>query len=143
MLFTFRLIGTDNQPFFRDFEIREDQTFYDLHTAIQGELGYDRKHLASFYLADSKWEKGLEINLVDMTQDTFTPVIIMDQTRLHELITEKGQRLLYVFDFFSDRAFFIELVSIRQPEEGRPYPRCSSGGGAPPEQIIIEGTEEA
>jgi hypothetical protein len=143
MLFTFRLIGTDKQPFFRDFEIREDHTFYDLHTAIQNELGYDRKQLASFYLANNSWEKGLEINLVDMTQDTFTPVITMDQTKLHELITEKDQRLLYVFDFFSNRAFFIELLSITQPVEGMPYPRCISGRGMPPEQIMIEGTEEA
>jgi hypothetical protein len=138
MLFIFRLIGTGKQPFFRDFEIRKDQTFYDLHNIIQNELVYDKNQLASFYLADSNWEKGLEINLFDMTEDTFKPVIIMDRTPLCELIFNVTQRLLYVFDFFSDRAFFIELISMTSCGENAVYPRCVAGEGVPPEQLIIK-----
>ncbi len=138
MLFRFRLIGKGNQPFFRDFEIRKDQTFYDLHNLIQDELEYDKNQLASFYLADNNWEKGLEINLFDMTEDTFKPVITMERTLLSELVFNVTQRLLYVFDFFSDRAFFIELISITPCRESRGYPRCVAGAGVPPEQLIID-----
>ncbi len=138
MVFGFRLVGAGEKPFYRYFEVKEDQTFFDFHTSIQQELGYDKNQLASFFLANNNWEKGLEINLFDMTEDTFTPVIIMDRTQLRELITEEKQRLLYVFDFFSERAFFIELVSITHSEENITYPRCISGKGTPPEQIIIE-----
>ncbi len=138
MVFTFRLVGTGKDPFFRDFEISGNQTFFDFHHAIQDELGYDKKQMTSFYLADNKWEKGLEINLFDMSDESHTPVIIMEKTRLCELISEPKQRLLYLFDFFSNRAFYIELIEIKQKVPGRTYPACTARGGAPPEQIIIE-----
>jgi hypothetical protein len=138
MAFRFRLIGTGSHPFHRDIEVRECQTFYDFHNAIQEELGYDKNQLASFFLANGNWEKGLEINLFDMAEDTFTPVIIMESTQLCELITEEKQRLLYVFDFFSNRAFFIELLELVPDCPHVTYPRCISGWGEPPLQIKIE-----
>ncbi|TVR70990.1 MAG: hypothetical protein EA408_10010 [Marinilabiliales bacterium] len=138
MVFTFRLVGTGKDPFFRDFEISGNQTFFDFHLAIQDELRYDKKQMASFYLADNKWEKGLEINLFDMSDESHTPVIIMEETRLCELISETRQRLLYLFDFFSNRAFYIELVEINHKDPGKTYPDCTARGGVPPAQIIIE-----
>ncbi len=138
MIYKFRVVGTGKEPFYRNFETKDTHTFLDFHNAIQTELQYDRNQLASFFLANSKWEKGLEINLLDMTTDSYTPVIIMEKTQLCELLTEENQRLLYVFDFFSDRAFFIELLSIGPEVAGIAYPRCTEGRGDPPEQIIIE-----
>ena len=138
MVFKFRLVGTGKEPFFREFEIKDNQTFFDFHNAIQVELGYDNNQMASFYLANNKWEKGLEINLFDMTDDTFTPVIIMDNTQLCELLSEEKQRLLYVFDFFSDRAFYIELLSKSSEEKNKKYPKCTAGRGYPPDQLVIE-----
>jgi hypothetical protein len=138
MVYRLRLVGSGDAPFYRIFELREDQTFFDFHDVIQDELGYDKHQLASFFLADNKWEKGLEINLFDMTEDSFTPVIIMDRTQLCELLSEEKQRLLYVFDFFSHRSFFIELIAIIPPEINRIYPVCISGKGDPPGQIIME-----
>jgi hypothetical protein len=138
MVFELRLVGSGTGPFFRTFKIKADQTFFDLHIAIQDELGFDKNQLASFFLADNKWEKGLEINLFDMTEDTFTPVVVMERTQLCELLSEEKQRLIYVFDFFSDRFFFIELVSVSLEEKDKTYPLCTSGQGLPPQQIIIE-----
>ncbi len=139
MVFRFRLIGTDEHPFYRDFEIMENQTFFDFHTAILDELGYAKNQLASFFLADDNWEKGLEINLFDMAEDSFTPVTDMD-IKLHELIGGRNRRLLYVFDFFSDRAFYLELNMVIPPGNDKDYPCCISGSGAPPRQTIIPGS---
>lgn len=141
MVYRFRLVGAGREPFFRDFELKHDQTFFDFHTIILKELEYDGNQMASFFLADNKWEKGIEINLFDMAEDTFNPVITMEKTQLCELLSEEKQRLLYQFDFFSDRAFFIDLVSITNPVKDAVYPRCSSGKGTPPEQIIIDDPE--
>jgi hypothetical protein len=138
MVFSFRLVGTGDPPFYRDFEIREDQTFYDFHSAIQEELGYDKSHIASFFLASETWERGLEINLLDMMDGSFTPVIGMD-IQINELIGKKNRRLLYVFDFFSDRAFHLELMSVVAPGNDKTYPCCVSGDGTPPEQTLIPG----
>ena len=138
MVFRFRLIGPDDNPFYRDFELLENQTFLDFHNAIRDELGYDKNHLASFFLADDNWERGLEINLFDMAEDSFTPVTGMD-IKLNELIGGKNHRLLYVFDFFSDRAFYLELNMVIPPGNDKDYPCCVSGSGTPPQQTIIPG----
>jgi hypothetical protein len=140
MIYKFRLLGGGDRPFYRDFQLNDNHTFLDFHKAIQEELGYDKNQMASFFLANSKWERGLEINLFDMTEDSFTPVIIMEQTELNELINEEKQRLLYLFDFFSDRAFYIELNSIIPEDKNKTGPICTGGKGNPPDQIIIGDT---
>lgn len=131
-------MGAGKEPFYRDFEIKSTQTFYDLHQAIQNELKFDKNQMASFFLSNNKWERGLEVNLFDMAEDSHTPVIIMDNTQLCELLSKDNKYLLYVFDFFSDRAFFIELVDIYFPEKKKTYPLCTAGKGNPPQQIIID-----
>lgn len=142
MVLEFRMVGSRTGNFFRTFEMKSIQTFFDFHVAIQEELGFDKNQLASFFLADNRWEKGLEINLFDMTEDTYTPVIVMERTQLCELLSEEGQRLIYVFDFFSDRFFFIELISVSLEDKDKTYPFCASGQGMPPQQIIIEDPEK-
>jgi hypothetical protein len=142
MVLEFRMVGSSTGPFFRTFEMKSAQTFFDFHVAIQEELGFDKNQLASFFLANNSWEKGLEINLFDMTEDTYTPVIVMERTQLCELLTEEGQRLIYVFDFFSDRFFFIEMISVSLEDKDKTYPVCTSGQGMPPQQIIIEDPEK-
>jgi hypothetical protein len=138
MVYSFRLVGTGDPPFYRDFEIREDQTFHEFHSVIQEELGYDKSQIASFFLAGENWERGLEINPLDMMDGSFTPVIGMD-IQVRELMVGKNRRLLYVFDFFSDRAFYLELVSLAAHDNNKTYPCCISGEGSPPEQTIIPG----
>ncbi len=138
MVLCLRLVGTGEELFYRDFEINNKQTFFDLHNAIQEELEYDKKQMASFFIANDKWEKGLEINLFDMSEETHAPVIVMDKTQLCELLFKEKQRLLYVFDFFSDRSFFIELSSIIPVNKNKKYPLCTSGRGNPPKQIIMD-----
>ncbi len=138
MIYRLRLLGAGKEPFYRDFEIKSTQTFYDFHLAIQNELNFDKTQMASFYLSNNNWEQGLEINIFDMSEDTYTPVIIMDSTQLCELLSEENRRLLYVFDFFSNRKFYIELVDICSSQEKKAYPYCLERKGNPPKQIIID-----
>jgi len=94
--------------------------------------------LASFFLTDEHWNKGMELTLIDMENDAGPAAIPMDSVKINDLIKHKKERLLYVFDIFSDRAFFLELFETHQPETGKKYPACSACIGEPPVQTELE-----
>ncbi len=108
MIFLFRIISDENPDFFRDLVAGGSDTFLDFHNTLQKELGYDPSQLASFFITNHQWEKEQEITLIDMNQDPDIETFTMEQATLEEHIGEINQRLLYLFDFFSDRAFFID-----------------------------------
>lgn len=137
MIYRFRILSNEEEGFLREIEVLSSQSFLDFHTAIQQSVGYDQSQMCSFFLSDESWEKGLEITLLDMGDYPGLEMIEMKNTVLSEHITDKGQRLLYVFDFFSERAFFIELVDLipKGPDAG--FPRCAMSEGKVPQQIKI------
>lgn len=145
MIYKFRMISGGEVAFLRDYEIAADSTFLDFHNFIQKNLNYDTHQLASFFLADEQWNKGMELTLMDMQNDSGFAAIPMETVKIGDLIKSKKERLLYVFDIFSDRAFFIELINISDPSPKVAYPFCSASVGQPPEQIdmdlSIEGIE--
>jgi hypothetical protein len=109
-----------------------------LHNFIQKDLNFDTHQLASFFLTDDLWSKGLELTLIDMENDAGPAAIPMDSVKMSDLLKQKKERLLYVFDIFSDRCFFIELTDIIQPAADEIYPRCAVSVGEAPRQLIIE-----
>lgn len=137
-VFTFRMISNEEEGFQRDFEIRSDQTFFDLHLAIQKNLVYDKSQMASFVLTNGKWEKQAEITLFDMREEPSDDVLVMDKVKIGELCKDLKQKLLYVYDFFSDRCFFIELVKKGNMDPHVGYPRCVLAKGKIPVQIVME-----
>ena len=137
MIYRFRILSNEAEDFIREVEIRANQTFLDFHNAIQDAVGYDKSQMASFFITDEKWGKGQEITLFDMGNMDESERFEMDKTILSDQLKEKGQRLLYVFDFFSERGFFIELVMTmnRNPEED--FPLVVWAKGTAPEQIVL------
>ncbi len=135
MLFRFRIISDEVKEFVRDLEIPGSSTFLDFHNAIQADLKYDPSHLASFFLTDEGWEKELEITLIDMMNDSDLHSIIMKDAVIQDYIASAGERMLYIFDFFSERAFFIECLGTNDENPGTVYPRIAFSKGDPPAQI--------
>lgn len=90
--------------------------------------------MCSFFLCDDNWEKEREITLEDMGLDSDQDAWLMDETILSDYIDD-GQRLMFVFDYMTDRAFFIEM---KQTITGRTLkdPVCTSAMGTPPPQVI-------
>ena len=142
-IYKFRVLSSENKDFIRDIEIPDEKRFYDLHMGIQAACGYDFTQMTSFYLSNGEWEKGDEISMMAMdpeSSDENTPYYMKD-VRLKDLIKEENQRLLYLFDFFSVRMMFIELVDSwdMSPDEARQnYPQCSLAEGDAPEMMIID-----
>jgi hypothetical protein len=124
--------------FVRDYEIRANQTFKDLHAVIMDSVGLNENELASFHICDQKWNKKQEITLIDMlngeemdeenapVQETY----IMHQAVIRDFINEPRQRLLFEYDFLNLKTFFIELLSVFKQKEEVNYPRCSFKRGS-------------
>jgi len=138
MIFLFRIISDENSDFLRDLVAGGSDTFLDLHEVLQEELGYDPTQLSSFFITNQQWEKEQEITLIDMNQDPDIETFTMEQVTLEEHIGEIGQRLLYLFDFFSDRAFFIELIEKAEELSPRPTPFIAHREGDPPPQTALD-----
>jgi len=138
MVYKFRLLSNEKENFIRDFEVRSNQTFYDLHLAIQKNLHYDQSQIASFFICNNQWEKEQEITLFDLSDEPDNKIMVMDNTIFADHILELKQKLLYVFDVFNERAFFIEVVDIKQEAPGKTYPTCTLSEGLPPVQIIMD-----
>jgi hypothetical protein len=132
------MLSNEEDDFRRDFEIQEDQTFFDFHLAIQDNLGYDKSQMASFIITNDKWEREEEITLFDMKEEPSDDTLIMDKVKIGETCKGLKQKLLYIHDFFSDRGFYIELVNIDNIDSNVVYPKCTLAEGRIPLQIIVD-----
>ncbi len=137
MIFQFRIISGENKDFARELLINGEQTFLDFHHALQENLGYDPHQLASFFLTNTSWEKELQITLIDMMDEENETCTTMDCCKIEEHINPEEQRMLYVFDFFSERSFFIELTDVIENIESKQLPKVTFEHGDPPAQIDL------
>ncbi|MFO8002250.1 MAG: hypothetical protein R6U46_13505 [Marinilabilia sp.] len=139
MIYKFRIISSENDKFIREVAIDSQATFLDLNNFLMEECGYEQSQMTSFFLTDRGWHKDTEITLIDMTDGQVPGIKVMDKTKIGELITEKKQRLLFVFDQFAERALFLELFEIKDGQAG--MPQCIRRQGNPPPQFDKEALE--
>ena len=133
MIYKYRIISSENDEFIREVAINSYATFLDLHNFIVEELGYEQSQMTSFFLTDQNWNKETEITLIDMSDGFFPDIKVMDKIRMGELITEKKQRLLYVFDQFAERSLFLELYEMNDGKTSSAL--CLRREGNPPLQF--------
>jgi hypothetical protein len=135
MVYKFVVLSDEDESFVREFEFLDNNTLIDFHNLIQDELEFDKSQLASFFMAADNWEKEEEFTLFDMGAGSST----MEDAVLEDIIFRKNQKLLYVFDFFNDRALFVEYTGEVKEIEGREYPSCTNSKGLPPKQVVFGG----
>jgi hypothetical protein len=138
MVLKFRLISNEQDDFIRDFEILDDQTFFHLHEAIQDNLQFDTSLIASFFVCNQQWEKEQEITLFELSEDEATKVLVMDNTRIGDFMKGIHDKMIYIFDVFNERMFFIELMEILKQDPSKDYPYCCFEKGDAPQQINID-----
>ena len=92
-------------------EVAGKQSFFELHELIQKSLGFESHQLASFFISDNTWRKQKEISMLDLGLNGGA-YYTMQKTKLSDLIKSENQKLIYTFDFFNDRSFYLELTEI-------------------------------
>lgn len=135
MIYTFRLVSDEVDNFMREIQIDADTTFLTFRDAICDATGYDKNRMCSFFLCDNGWEKNGEITLEDMGSDISQEVYLMEESTLSDFIEDEGQRLIFTFDYLTDRSFFIELKSS-EPGKHLMDPICSRAEGTPPPEDV-------
>ena len=136
MVYQFRIFSDEIDLFERIIEIDSDALFSDFHQAILDSVKYKNDDVTSFFLCDDRWEKELEITLLEMALNPEEDTWVMDKTRLSELVEDEGQRLQYMFDSINERALYIELEEIRSGHLAKA--KCVDASGEAPVQHIEE-----
>jgi hypothetical protein len=135
MIFNFRIVSDEVDNFKREINIDSTATFLDLRNAICDSTGYDKNQFSSFFLCDDAWEKKLEITSDDMDFDADQEFELMDDAILSDLIEDEGQKLLYVFDYMTERAFFVVMTEM-VPGRTLKDPVCTLSVGKAPAQTM-------
>ena len=135
MIYRFTIISAEVDDFVREIQIDPAATFFDLHEAILKAANYTNDQMTSFFICDDDWEKEKEITLEEMDNNPEMDSWIMKETRLNELIEDEKQKLLYVFDYMTERCFFIELSEIITGKEIKGA-KCTKKSGEAPKQTV-------
>ena len=138
MILLFRIISDEDQEFYRDLVIDGSDTFLDFHHVLQENLGFDPTQLASFFICNENWEKQNEITLIDMMQEPGAETLTMENVIMEQYFDDVNQRMIYVFDFFSERAFFMELIEYSDQVSPRKTPFIAQSVGDPPQQLALD-----
>ena len=135
MIYRFTLISDESDDFVREIQIDPESTFYDFHEIILQSVGYTDDQMTSFFICDEDWEKEKEVTLEEMDDSSETDNWVMKNTRIDELVEDEKQKLLYVFDYMTERCFFIELTEIITGKNMKGA-KCTKKKGDAPKQMV-------
>jgi len=144
MAYKIRVILDVEQDVFRDIIVNETINLEELHFTIAKSFGFKGQEMASFYLTDATWEQGEEIPLFDMSEDENS--FSMTNCITSMVLKKEGDKLIYIYDFFSMWTFFVELTEIID-EINKDLPLIALSFGntpdeAPEKQFIGENISE-
>lgn len=138
MIFRFIMLSDEVENFKREYKLDSESTFLDLRDIIIESVGYDKGDMSSFFICDNQWNKEKEITLVDMGTRSEEDSLIMEESILGDFLEDERQKLMFVFDYLNERAFFMELREIVFGENLDKPEVTKSVGKAPEQSLIIE-----
>ena len=112
MVFRFLLLSDEVEDFRREIQIDSDATFLDLHHVIIESANYKEGEMASFFICADNWEKQQEITLIEMDTSSEEDSYTMEASILNDFLEDERQKLMYIFDYLTERGFYIELREI-------------------------------
>jgi hypothetical protein len=137
MVFKFTILSDEADHFVRVISIDSEATFLELHHAILDSMKYQKDLLTTFFLCADGWEKEQEVTLIEMDTGSEYDNLVMEDTKLEDLISDEKQKLIYVFDLLTERAFYMELSEI-VPGISMDKPECILSKGEAPAQTISD-----
>jgi hypothetical protein len=129
-----RVLTDENDRFVREWEVRTDMTLLDLHDFMCDELKYDNSVISSFYISNEEWDKLQQFTSENVGDDS-GEILMMEDIQLGAILQQKGDRLIYVFDPFGDRALYLEVAALTLFDPSVNYPRLIDWRGDAPDQF--------
>jgi hypothetical protein len=146
-IYRFRVAFEEHEDIYREIDLKAGQNYEDFHRAIQEAIGFDGTKLASFFISDDLWRKGMEIaseaRPVDEDDEDLpphrrpVPVRLMNKTKIAGMIEDPHQKIIYVSDPEAKWTFMIELVRILEETPKVIYPKCTKSVGTAPKQYKV------
>jgi len=121
--FRILLDSDSNAEVFRDIIVSDESDFERFYNAILHAFELKGDQMASFYVSNESWDKGHEINLMDMSYDDDAldqPANVMNKAIIKDFITEPDQKFILVYDFMAMMIFLIELIESNLPIPDQP-----------------------
>ncbi len=129
-----RVLSDENDNFVRDYEVDAFMPLVELHEFMIESMEYE-PCISSFFSSNQEWERLLEYTLLDMGS---TEALSMDGVRVGDLLQEVDDRMVYLYDMFENRGYFITLMDLVKVEDSDSYPRECFAHGTPDDQYNAE-----
>ena len=114
-------------PIWRKVDVKDTDTFYDLHNIIQGAMGWYNAHLHQFMV-------GHQYIGLPSPYDDYMEMLDGRKVRLSQVFRRPKAKIVYEYDFGDGWQHVITLENIIKAEKGVTYPRLTKGKSAcPPE----------
>ncbi len=136
-VYRFKVYFEDDESVYREIEIQANQTFEDLHHAIQKAIEFDDKHPASFFISNDTWRKGIEIKLLRDKKNAPKGDLWMHVAKIAPYVEDPHQKIIYEYDPLNTCwTLYVELLKIL-PDSPISYPRVSKSKGRAPVQYKV------
>lgn len=121
-------------PVWRQIQIPETCTFWDMHVAIQDVMGWWDYHLHEFEIMNPS--TGLKVN-IGLPYDEFGRKVLVElNQKIADYFSMENPYADYVYDFGDNWEHKIKLEKILHREKNVNYPVCIKGKRAcPPEDV--------
>ena len=120
MIYKVRVILDAKEQVFRDIEIREKQTLWNLHLGIKSAFSLQGEELSSFYYSDDEWTEGAAVPLEDMSDDGDGDT--MSDVYMSEAFPAIGSKMHFKYGLLDLWEFFCELLEISEEKNSVNYP---------------------
>lgn len=127
-----RIVLDVDDDVIRDVAIAHKNSLADLHNAIVQAFDLDSGEMSSFFRSDEEFNQGEEISMMDL--DLESGKNALESTAICDLVEQKGDRMLYVYDYLNLWTFFIELYDIREQDLSKTYPYIAGSVGNRPDE---------
>lgn len=135
MVYRFIIGSEESENFKLEIVIDAADTFMRLRNVILDAAGYSKDQMDSFFICDDEWNNEKEITYMDMGTDSDEDIWLMEDTPLEELVEDEGQKLKFVFDYMTDRYFYMRLKET-MPGKSLVDPLCERKEGRPPKESV-------
>lgn len=120
MVYKIRVILDSKDSIFRDIEIKDKQTLWNLHLGIKSAFSLQGEDLSMFCILNKDGEEQKSVPLEDMSDDGDGE--IMSDVYLTEAFPEVGDKVQFQYGLIDLWEFFCELVEISEEKPAVNYP---------------------
>lgn len=115
-------------PIWRRILVASDTTLADLHDILQAVMGWEDYHLHQFNIGGRYYGVPHPDDYLKMENEK--------KVRLSQVVSGKGARFIYEYDFGDSWEHVLLVEKVLPPEAGVTYPMCVKGKRAcPPEDV--------